>query len=331
MKAEKRTDIIDKAIYEEPVPINLDFVSPYMRGSTLKRLDDERLVIRQIEIGWIELILCVFSFWSYSYVDAKLDSRVFERVNEDKRLVDYDKRYNNGKCEYDTIRWRVTVSDLKGSYTIDTVRIEKRFDLSTEEQEIVARYKELGEERYRKYIKDEFLDIGAERFGMYVSIGLIITFAVMGFPHIKRFVFNRKTGEVTYSYAFGLCSYTRRFSEVNFILARLGIRASERKSLAILHPNGVTRTFINYQYPERFLSFYVWYMDKNRPLPPGTAFDPYRERDYDRRKAEGFPTPLSLSIIDTPEWEPGDDLKKREEYHKHIEALMLRANKYGYR
>lgn len=36
-------------------------------------------------------------------------------------------------------------------------------------------------------------------------------------------------------------------------------------------------------------SFFVWYMDKNRPLPPGTAFDPYRQADYERRKAEGFP------------------------------------------
>ncbi len=33
-------------------------------------------------------------------------------------------------------------------------------------------------------------------------------------------------------------------------------------------------------------SFYVWYMDKNRPLPPGTAFDAYREKDFERRKAE---------------------------------------------
>jgi hypothetical protein len=48
---------------------------------------------------------------------------------------------------------------------------------------------------------------------------------------------------------------------------------------------------------------YVWYMDKNRPLPPGDVFDAYREKDYLRRRAEGFPPPLYESIIDTPEWE----------------------------
>ena len=45
-------------------------------------------------------------------------------------------------------------------------------------------------------------------------------------------------------------------------------------------------------------------MDKNRPLPPGTAFDPYREADFERRKAEGFPKPLYGSIIETPEATP---------------------------
>jgi len=45
-------------------------------------------------------------------------------------------------------------------------------------------------------------------------------------------------------------------------------------------------------------SFYVWYMDKNRPLPPGTALDPYRERDEERRKREGCPLPLYPDLRD---------------------------------
>ena len=48
-------------------------------------------------------------------------------------------------------------------------------------------------------------------------------------------------------------------------------------------------------------SFTVWYMDKNRPLPPGTAFDPYREKDFERRRASGFSKPLYSSNIPTPE------------------------------
>lgn len=52
---------------------------------------------------------------------------------------------------------------------------------------------------------------------------------------------------------------------------------------------------------EEWWSFYVWYMDKNRPLPPGKAFDKYRQADYERRKSEGFPKPLYTSNIKTPE------------------------------
>ncbi|WFO16521.1 hypothetical protein M601_001525 [Cellulophaga baltica 4] len=45
-------------------------------------------------------------------------------------------------------------------------------------------------------------------------------------------------------------------------------------------------------------------MDKNRPLPPGDAFDEYRLQDFERRKAEGFPRPLYPSNIPTPEATP---------------------------
>jgi len=55
-------------------------------------------------------------------------------------------------------------------------------------------------------------------------------------------------------------------------------------------------------------SFYVWYMDKNRPLPPGTIFDEFREKDFERRKAEGFPPPLFKSLIPTPEATPEQQL-----------------------
>jgi len=42
-------------------------------------------------------------------------------------------------------------------------------------------------------------------------------------------------------------------------------------------------------------------MDKNRPLPLGDAFDEFRERDFQHRKAEGFSKPLYPSKIETPE------------------------------
>lgn len=40
------------------------------------------------------------------------------------------------------------------------------------------------------------------------------------------------------------------------------------------------------------LSLLTLYMDKNRPLPSGEIFDEFREKDFERRKANKFPKPL---------------------------------------
>lgn len=82
---------------------------------------------------------------------------------------------------------------------------------------------------------------------------------------------------------------------------------------SIFHPNGFTR--ITLMITESGWNFYVWYMDKNRPLPEDTIFDPYRQKDYERRKAEGFPKPLYPSFIYTPENTP-EQQKEREQYWK---------------
>ena len=59
-------------------------------------------------------------------------------------------------------------------------------------------------------------------------------------------------------------------------------------------------------------------MDKNRPLPPGTAFDPYRQKDFERRKAAGFPKPLYSSDIPTPEF-----TKEQQQEREKIERMGL--------
>ncbi|MGG6231186.1 hypothetical protein [Tenacibaculum sp. SDUM215027] len=43
--------------------------------------------------------------------------------------------------------------------------------------------------------------------------------------------------------------------------------------------------------------FIIWYMDKNRALPQDKEFDKFREKDYQRRKKEGFLKPLIDSEI----------------------------------
>ena len=72
----------------------------------------------------------------------------------------------------------------------------------------------------------------------------------------------------------------------------------------------------------RLWSFYVWYMDKNRPLPPGSAFDPYRQADFERRKAEGFPKPLYRSHIPTPEATPEQQAERDKYWNEVVEEFQ---------
>ena len=69
---------------------------------------------------------------------------------------------------------------------------------------------------------------------------------------------------------------------------------------------------ITYEDPYEEWSLYVWYMDKNRPLPPGTAFDAYRDKDFERRKTLGFPKPLYQSEVPTPEATPEQQAERKK-------------------
>lgn len=316
MNAEKRIDFVEKAIYTDPIAIELDFVSPYMRGSTIKRLDNEYMVINQLSIGWIELFFAFFAFWLYVDGIVSINNRVQKQLDEYKKIVTAGGVFYDSLGNHDTVR-----RDTVGTENIAVIKRK----YNRKEIEIINRYKELGAEGCREYLKGKEWARGSEKGYAILIGGIGILLLVMGFPRRKRFGFDRKSGTVTYPRFLGIGSYKLPFEKVNFIYARAGMYVTERKGLAILRPNGMGRVFINLQYPERFLSFYVWYMDKNRPLPLGTAFDPYRELDYDIRKAADFPSPLYPSLIETPEWIGADSMKQREEYRKYVERLVAKV------
>ena len=53
----------------------------------------------------------------------------------------------------------------------------------------------------------------------------------------------------------------------------------------------------------RLHSFLQWYMDKNRPLPPGKIFDEFRWGDYATRLIEGFKKSTIPSLVDMTEFD----------------------------
>jgi len=133
-------------------------------------------------------------------------------------------------------------------------------------------------------------------------------------------ILNRETGMFTFPYRINKYkSYTVAFNKaIVYWVGTGGNTGNLNIDLVTQHPDekfGGANLIAHERWYTNIWSFYVWYMDKNRPLPPGSAFDPYRQRDFERRKAEGFPKPLYRSHIPTPEATP-EQQAERDNYWK---------------
>ena len=105
----------------------------------------------------------------------------------------------------------------------------------------------------------------------------------------RRFVLDRMNGTVTFSRHLFFPSCTIPFSKV--------VPGYSNGNLCFAHPRSGIVIPVLGAYDSGWWSFYVLYMDKNRPLPQGEVFDPYREKDFLRRKAAGFPKPIYPNTI----------------------------------
>ncbi|WP_103866516.1 hypothetical protein [Aquimarina sp. I32.4] len=155
-----------------------------------------------------------------------------------------------------------------------------------------------------------FADDTFDGFGLYVYIFfcvLAIFFTVYYFTKPKKEqILNRRDGLITMTGFYWQNNITIPFKDCLFAYTTGGEDGTGAFNLQTIRP---TQSWLN-SFDDfgvgqgdcyKDMSFICWYMDKNRPLPPGTAFDAYRDRDYERRKAAGFPRPLYPSNIATPE------------------------------
>ena len=145
---------------------------------------------------------------------------------------------------------------------------------------------------------------GIERI-VSIIIYIIICVGAGAFPLFapyKELILNREEGTISMPRAFKKENLVISFEEGEGIVKfTAGGGAAPDVYLVFWHKNRKKGGHLSHSDIYAFWEFVVWYMDKNRPLPPGTAFDPYREADFQRRKAEGFPKPLYKSYIPTPE------------------------------
>ena len=145
-------------------------------------------------------------------------------------------------------------------------------------------------------------------FLFYIALLVGIFMVVYGFTMPKKeAILNRRDGLITFDGFLWQDNITMPFSEVEFSFSTGGVDLIGAYQLQIMRPNK-RETFavplLSGRNCYEGISFITWYMDKNRPLPPEELFEPYREADFQRRKAEGFPKPLYPSDIPTPEATP---------------------------
>ncbi len=162
-----------------------------------------------------------------------------------------------------------------------------------------------------KEIIDEFTSLLWYPLVLYVIVNVILLILVF-FPPKKEIIFDRLNG---------IISLPRKFSKKNKILKLRtleggythrysnGIEDNDENSTTTFYLKDKYDDF-KYKYKKvtefntiisssfnGLWSFILWYMDKNRPLPYDEAFDKFRNKDYQRRKNEGFPAPLIASAI----------------------------------
>ncbi|WP_438710223.1 hypothetical protein ACSTS3_14125 [Aquimarina muelleri] len=132
---------------------------------------------------------------------------------------------------------------------------------------------------------------------------------------VKEIILDRLHGKITYPRLFGNSEHrTIQFDSLHVYatMTTSGDMAVTGKKIRIKDRKYSYTWDLESSYPEEYWSFMVWYMDKNRPLPPGTAFDEYRQQDFERRKEEGFPKPLYPSRFETPEATPAQQRERKK-------------------
>jgi len=145
-------------------------------------------------------------------------------------------------------------------------------------------------------------------------IGLGISLAYLYTKPHKECIFNREDGLVTFPGFLWDENITMPIKNIIFRISGPGGTGGSAFKLQIQRPDKFKTKYFsslgNNCYQD--LSFVLWYMDKNRPLPPGDAFDEYRDQDFERRKVAGFPQPLFHSTFDTPEATPEQQLERKK-------------------
>lgn len=153
------------------------------------------------------------------------------------------------------------------------------------------------------------------------SLGLLLSIIYYFTMPKNEKIYNRKDGTITFDNFLWRKDVTMPFKNIYFAFSTGGEDGSGAYILQLVRPKN--HTFVHIIFGNdcyESISGITWYMDKNRPLPPGSAFDPFRDKDFERRKAEGFPPPLYPSPVSTPEATAAQQTE-REKYWRDLDYI----------
>lgn len=229
-------------------------------------------------------------------------------------------------------------------------RLTGRLDHKITKKGVVLTNVYLYSKKYYLYASDEFLEVIVPQnivpfWGMGISLFMMISLFFSGFkfPDEKNMVFfvivcflsvfcffffalywrtmpkkelilNRKDGLITFPGFMWHKNITMPVESVVFKYTGPNAQGRGAFQLLIERPDALYTKydcFLSGKDCYEDLSFLLWYMDRNRPLPTGSAFNEYRQQDFERRKSEGFQKPLFPSYFPTPEATPEQDEERR--------------------
>ncbi|MDR2951142.1 MAG: hypothetical protein LBV71_18295 [Prevotella sp.] len=278
------TRILPKAIIEKYAPLNIEDVNN--KDASIK-VDKDKMIIgmgswrQSFPILWMPVALALFamiiSCWCVWGMLYKYDTDPEIYIH----IVD-----NN---------LEPTEKDIKEGYDEHTANIYKRIKLRDGDVE--------GKEYLYSILKSNKYTIINPPITVIIFSALFLLGAVGLLYIVNMFstvmILNREKGTFTVSRYFGQRLVTADFTDDEQLIFRLvsTFRFGQNLSLSVRFVKANYEYDTNISEVNMFLSLFTHYMDRNRPLPEGTAFDQYRQEDYERRKSEGFPKPLFRSVI----------------------------------
>jgi len=166
---------------------------------------------------------------------------------------------------------------------------------------------------FDNFLGEDSISVFEVILGVFFLLGFLFFIFYYFTKPPKEFIWNREDGLVTFPGFMWRSNITMPIKKVIFIRSAPSAQGLGSHLLQIARPD---KSYSLYMasldcncYED--LSFFLWYMDKNRPLPPGDAFDEFRQQDYERRKAARFPKPLFPSSFDTPEATPEQQKERK--------------------